>query len=75
MSVFGLVEGVIDRDTLEKPVNAYGKSKLQSEKFLMNIKSKNFYISILRPPMIYGPNCVGNYRKLSKIARLSFFFS
>ncbi|MGN8646346.1 NAD-dependent epimerase/dehydratase family protein [Gracilibacillus sp. HCP3S3_G5_1] len=74
MSVFGLVEGVIAEDTNEKPVNAYGNSKLQSEKILMKMKNKDFSISIIRPPMIYGPNCVGNYSKLSKIAKISLFF-
>ncbi|WP_067840981.1 NAD-dependent epimerase/dehydratase family protein [Amphibacillus sediminis] len=74
MSVFGLVEGEVNANTIENPVNAYGKSKLQSEKMLLQLKSNNFFVAIIRPPMIYGPNCVGNYSKLSKLVKKSFLF-
>lgn len=61
---------VIDRDTLPNPSNFYGNSKLQAEEGLKYLEDRNFKISVIRPPMIYGKNSKGNYPKLSKIAKL-----
>ncbi|MCU7357822.1 NAD-dependent epimerase/dehydratase family protein [Enterococcus dispar] len=74
MSVYGITDGVITRQTIPKPKNAYGKSKLEAENLLINLNSAKFKISILRPPMIYGPNAVGNYSKLSSFSKKIFFF-
>ncbi|MDK1736549.1 NAD-dependent epimerase/dehydratase family protein, partial [Dellaglioa algida] len=68
MSVYGLDEGSIDAKTIPKPKNDYGKSKLAAEKLLLKEQSPNFNISIIRPPMIYGPGSRGNYNVLRKIA-------
>lgn len=38
----------------DQPVSNYGKSKLEAEKELLKFKDK-FPITILRPPMVYGP--------------------
>lgn len=69
MSVYGLIEGKININTPTKPVNNYGISKLQAEEQLLPLETNNFRISILRPPMVYGKNCKGNYIALSKIAK------
>lgn len=37
-----------------KPVSGYGKAKLESEKVLLQLK-KIVPVSIVRPPMVYGP--------------------
>lgn len=66
MSVYGLVNGRIDNTTILKPKTYYGKSKLEAENLLNNLADKSFNVSIIRPPMIYGPNCKGNYFRLSK---------
>lgn len=60
---------VITKDTEPEPENFYGESKLNAEKGLLNFsKPQEFKIVILRPPMIYGPNCRGNYNSLRKFA-------
>ena len=66
---------VITRDTVPAPVGAYGDSKLQAELGIQPLHDENsFKVCILRPPMIYGPGCKGNYPLLSKIAcSLPFF--
>lgn len=65
---------VITRDTLPAPVGAYGDSKLQAEKGIEPLGADGFKVCILRPPMIYGPGCKGNYPILSKAARKLPFF-
>lgn len=74
MSVYGLVEGHIDMDTPTNPVNAYGKSKLEAEEEIFFLKNDSFIISVIRPPMIYGPGSKGNYSTLSKLAKKTKFF-
>jgi len=69
MSVFGMKKGVISSNTVPKPKNAYGKSKLEAEILISKLKNNKFSISIIRPPMIYGYKSPGNYVKLSKIAK------
>lgn len=68
MSVYGLVTGVIDKNTPLNPKNAYGKSKKQAEELINVLKGDNFKIAVIRPPMIYGKGCKGNYPKLAKLA-------
>lgn len=68
MSVYGIESGVIKEDTVPKPISNYGKSKLQAEKLIQSLSNTKFKVSIIRPPMIYGPGCKGNYNKLSKIS-------
>lgn len=75
MSVYGLVEGRIDKDTRLKPVNAYGKSKLEAEKLLWELRDDAFVVSIVRPPMVYGDGCKGNYQTLRKFALKYRFFT
>lgn len=61
-------EKMITGDTVPQPTNFYGDSKLQGEKKLEVLADENFYIAILRLPMIYGKNSKGNYPLLAKIA-------
>ena len=74
MSVYGLTEGRINEDTPVKPVNAYGKSKLEAEKLLWQLNDESFVVSIVRPPMVYGKDCKGNYQTLRKFALKFGFF-
>lgn len=68
MSVYGMETGVISKDTLPHPKSNYGKSKLQAEAKINELTDDNFGVATLRPPMVYGKGCKGNYRTLSKIA-------
>lgn len=74
MSVFGKNEGTISQNTVPNPNNAYGKSKLEAESILLELNSKAFNVAIIRPPMIYGKNSVGNYARLSKVAQKTLVF-
>lgn len=68
MSVYGVDNGVINKNTPLNPKSNYGKSKLQAEKLIKPLCDDNFKVAILRPPMVYGNGCKGNYPKLAKLA-------
>lgn len=68
MSVYGIENGVIDKYTPLKPKSNYGKSKLQAEKLIKPLQSEEFKVAIVRPPMIYGKGCKGNYQRLANLA-------
>lgn len=74
MSVYGIDEGVITRKTPLRPRNTYGKSKQEAEELIKSLKNFTFKLSIIRPPMIYGKNCKGNYMLLSRFSKKSFIF-
>lgn len=59
---------VITKDTEPNPANFYGDSKLQAEIKLNKLADKNFKVALVRPPMIYGEGCKGNYPTLRKLA-------
>lgn len=65
---------VITKDTVPSPANCYGDSKLQAEHGILKLQNENFKICILRPPMIYGKGCKGNYKTLVKMALKFPFF-
>ncbi len=60
---------MITRDTPFSPENSYGDSKVQAEQGIMPLQSEDFKVVILRPPMIYGKGCKGNYTTLSTLAK------
>ncbi len=69
MSVYGFTTGHITADTQPAPNTAYGLSKWEAEQGLEKLADESFRIAILRPPMIYGKGCRGNYPRLSALAR------
>ena len=70
MSVYGIEEGAIGFDTKPCPKSNYGKSKLQAEEKMASLASDSFRIATLRPPMVYGDGCKGNYQSLIKFAKI-----
>ena len=74
MSVYGKSIGHITKQTKEDPQNAYGKSKLEADQLVSKLADENFKVAILRPPMIYGKGCKGNYQSLRKFALKSPIF-
>lgn len=60
---------VIDKNTVPKPSNFYGNSKLQAEEGIIPLMDDKFKVVVLRPPMIYGKGSKGNYPKLAKMAK------
>jgi len=68
MSVYGMNSGVITSETEPCATDLYGGSKLAAENELSQICGLS--LCILRPPMVYGRGCKGNFPKLVKLARL-----
>ena len=73
-SVYGLYAPVgqvvmITGDTPLNSVDHYGISKKKAEEGLQKLRSDRFKVAILRPPMIYGKGCKGNYQTMAKLAR------
>ena len=69
-AVYGVDEGVITKETRPDPRSSYAKAKFAAECALREMNSTRFGVAILRPPMVYGDGCKGNYRALVKIARV-----
>lgn len=46
------------------PEDPYGKSKLKAEQYLQSIQNDSFVVSIVRPPVVYGPGVKGNIIRL-----------
>lgn len=68
MSVYGKDTGVITKQTLPRPKSSYGKSKLLAEEGLNALEGDGFVVSVIRPPMVYGKGCKGNFNTLKKLA-------
>ena len=67
-------EKIITKDTQPAPSDFYGDSKLQADLAIQKLADGNFIVSIMRPPVIYGPGCKGNFPKLLKLAKYAFIF-
>ncbi len=74
MSVYGLTIGHIKKNTMPNPNTAYGESKLQADEKIKKLEDNGFIFTCLRPPMVYGKNCPGNYQSLRRIALNSPLF-
>lgn len=74
MSVFGKSTGEITPDTKPIPKSNYGKSKLEAEELLITLDCDNFKVLILRPPIVYGKNCKGNFQNVLKLLKFSPVF-
>lgn len=70
MAVYGIEEGTIGPNTKPEPKSNYGKAKLEAEWELEKLRGPDFAIAVMRPPMVYGEGCKGNYQALVKFAKL-----
>ena len=65
MAVYGkgkrLSQNIIDEKTEIQPTDLYGKSKYMAEQKILQLRSENFKVVIIRPPNVYGKNCKGGY--------------
>lgn len=68
-AVYGSFIGCITKETIPNPITLYGKSKLAAEEDIIKLQDDKFKVAIVRPPMIYGEGCKGNYTKIIKVAR------
>ena len=74
MSVYGLEVGKISKTTTPAPTSAYGKSKLEADEEIKQLEDNSFKFCCLRPPMVYGKGCKGNYQSLRAFALKSPIF-
>lgn len=79
ISVYGLIKGHIKTDTPTDPTSNYGRSKLAAESLIAGLADDSFKVAILRLPMVYGQNIMGepapgNYAKLCKVVKHAPFF-
>ncbi len=74
MSVYGMETGVITKETVPSPKSNYGKSKLQAEEGILSLADDEFKVCVIRPPMVYGEGCKGNYQTIVKIVEKSPVF-
>ncbi|MGI6706543.1 MAG: NAD-dependent epimerase/dehydratase family protein [Clostridia bacterium] len=74
MGVYGAEVGHITKDTEPRPKTPYAKSKYEAEKLLNELNDDSFKVATLRPPIVYGKDCRGNYPRLASMAlKLPFF--
>jgi UDP-glucose 4-epimerase len=59
----------ISESTPCHPNDAYGGSKMKAEQDLRLLEDENFEVSIIRPPLIVGPDAKGNLLALMKLAQ------
>ena len=70
MSVYGMRTGTITKDTVPQPKTQYGRSKLEAEQSIAPLDCDTFRVTILRPPMVFGPGAKGNPARLKRLSRL-----
>lgn len=73
-AVYGEKATCITKETEPDPTTYYGRSKLAAEQDVMKLQSEDFGITIVRPPMVYGEGCKGNYPRLIKLAGMMPIF-
>ena len=74
MSVYGMETGIVTKETVPNPKTNYGISKWQAEQGLSSLTSDDFKVAVIRPPMVYGEGCKGNYQFLTKVVKKSPIF-
>lgn len=54
--VYGNVEGRVDESSsCQHTGNEYGDSKIEAEKLCLNFNARGLPVTIIRPPIVYGP--------------------
>ena len=74
MNVFGDTTERIYSRKQENPKNFYGKSKWLADIGIHEMESENFKVASVRPPVVYGKGCKGNFVLLIKLSKLFFVF-
>ena len=66
-------ENIYNENTLCKPIDPYGISKLKAENLIKKLECKNFKVSIIRTPVVYGKGVKANILNLiSLVNRIPF---
>lgn len=74
MNVYGDTANNITSIKQEAPDNFYGDSKLQADKAIHKMSDESFKVVSVRPPVVYGNGCKGNFSLLLKIAKYTPIF-
>ena len=76
MAVYGTTHPEIDKGILPQPASNdfYGGSKLKAEYELKKLFGDNLKLCIVRPPMVYGKGCKGNFPKLVNLVKRMLIF-
>lgn len=71
IAVYGCNSGAeLEHQGVLSPVNAYGRSKAEAEKKLLDmLVDSDCGLVIVRPPLVYGPEAPGNFGALEKLVR------
>ena len=67
--VYGRSDTEISIKTVPNPESFYGDSKFRAEKILYTLSDSEFNICVIRPPIVYGFGCKGNFPKLVWLAK------
>lgn len=62
------INSVLNENSNCNPTDAYGQSKFKAEQYLQSLASK-INITIIRPPLIYGPEVKGNLIQLLQLCQ------
>ena len=62
-------EKTIFQNTSPVPDNVYADSKWQADQMIRLLSDSDFTVTIIRPPMIYGKGCRGNFPMLASLAK------
>ena len=74
MNVYGDTSECIKSRDQEGPKNFYGESKLRADLLIHAMADENFKVASVRPPVVYGKGCKGNFNPLVKLARVACVF-
>lgn len=74
MNVYGDTDECISSREQEGPKNFYGESKLIADQRIHEMADDNFKVASVRPPVVYGKGCKGNFNPLIKLAKVAFVF-
>lgn len=69
MAVYGMIEGVVTKDTVPDPKTQYARSKLMAERGVAALADGTFFVTILRPPVVFGPGAKGNPARIDRLAK------
>lgn len=70
MSVYGMDTGTITKDAVPSPKTQYGRSKLEAERRIAALSCDTFTVTILRPPVVFGPGAKGNPATLYRLSKI-----
>lgn len=72
--VFGIDIGIMSSEKGFNPRSPYEKSKYEADCLLEQLRDESFKVCIIRPPLMYGVGCKGNFPKLEDFAKKHKFF-